>query len=131
MSWLREVEQARVKVEVAQDPWARKLVGSLTGYHAISTAALLDIVGSRPTTGNARSLAKVMRSLGWVPVKSRQLMPGGFRGTTVRGWMRAVREPGTFGGRTVSAYEACARRPPMSRHPSTPSPSQTPTPKSP
>jgi len=33
-----------------------------------------------------------MRSLGFIPIKSRRLMPGGFRDTVTRGWARPVRE---------------------------------------
>jgi hypothetical protein len=61
---------------------------------SISTAALLDLVDVPHTTGNARRLAHTMRAMGWVGLKSRRLMPGGFRDTTIRGWARPVREPG-------------------------------------
>ena len=60
---------------------------------SISTVALLDLVGVRATTGNARRIAKTMRSLGWVALKSRRLMPGGWRDTEGRGWARPLREP--------------------------------------
>ena len=40
------------------------------------------------TAGNARRLARTMRSMGWVGLKSRRLAPGGWRGTTCRGWSR-------------------------------------------
>jgi hypothetical protein len=33
-----------------------------------------------------------MRSLGFVPIKSRRLEPGGYRDTVTRGWTRPVRE---------------------------------------
>ena len=40
-----------------------------------STVALLDLLGFPPTTGNARRLALTMRSMGWVGLKSRRLVP--------------------------------------------------------
>jgi hypothetical protein len=57
----------------------------------MSTAALLDLVGARPTTSNARRLAAIMRELKFVPIQSRRLMPGGFRDTVTRGWARPLR----------------------------------------
>jgi hypothetical protein len=44
----------------------------------MSTAALLDLLGLSHTTANGRLLAKTMRSLGFIPLKSRRLMPGGY-----------------------------------------------------
>jgi hypothetical protein len=35
-----------------------------------------------------------MRELGFVPLKSRNLMPGGKRGTMIRGWARPLRNSG-------------------------------------
>jgi hypothetical protein len=62
------------------------------GEDAISTAALLDLLRVPTTTGTARRLAKIMRSMGFIPIKSRRLMPGGFRDTVTRGWARPIRE---------------------------------------
>jgi hypothetical protein len=58
----------------------------------MSTVALLDLLDVPQTTGNARRLAQTMRSLGFIPLKSRRLMPGGFRDNTIRGWARPIRE---------------------------------------
>jgi len=33
----------------------------------------------------------IMRTLHFIPIKSRRLMPGGFRDTVTRGWARPVR----------------------------------------
>ena len=33
-----------------------------------------------------------MRFLGFIPIKSRRLMPGGYRDTVTRGWARPFRE---------------------------------------
>ena len=57
---------------------------------AISTAALLDLLGLGKTTGNARRIGKIMHALGFVPIKSRTLAPGGYRDTVARGWARPV-----------------------------------------
>src|SRR4051812_26571545 len=72
------------------DPWAEKLRRNLGGVDAMSSTALLDLLGLPTTTGNGRRLAQTMRSMGWVGLKSRRLMPGGFRGTTIRGWARPL-----------------------------------------
>ena len=61
------------------------------GMEAISTFALLDLLGLPKTTANGRRIAQTMRSLGFVPIKSRRLMPGGYRDTVTRGWARPVR----------------------------------------
>jgi hypothetical protein len=54
---------------------------------------LLDLLLAKATTGTARRLAAVMRSLHFIPIKSRRLMPGGRGGNTVtRGWARPIRE---------------------------------------
>jgi hypothetical protein len=59
---------------------------------SLSTVALLDLLDVPHTTGNARRLAQTMRDMGWVGLKSRRLMPGGFRDTTIRGWARPHRD---------------------------------------
>jgi hypothetical protein len=95
MSLLRRLAQMRA--ELAQhdiDPWSGIIErGVPANVTSISTVALLDLVGMRASTGSARRLAKTMRSLGWVGLKSRRLMPGGWRDTTIRGWARPLREP--------------------------------------
>ena len=93
MSWLGRLHQT--KAELAQrrtDPLREKAEAAVRGKEAISTAALLDLLGLAKTTGNARRIAKTMCSLGFVPIKSRRLMPGGFRDTVARGWARSIRE---------------------------------------
>jgi hypothetical protein len=95
MSLLQRVRELRA--ELAQhgiDPWRRIIErGVPADVTSISTVGLLDLIGVRATTGNARRLAKTMRSLGWVALKSRRLMPGGWRNTEGRGWARPLREP--------------------------------------
>jgi hypothetical protein len=64
----------------------------MRGMDAISSVALLDLIGLPKTTGNARRVSQTMRSLGFVPIKSRRLLPGGYRNTVTRGWARPFRE---------------------------------------
>src|SRR5262249_19547476 len=71
-----------------------KVEATVRGMEAISTVALLDLIGLSKTTGNSRRVAQTMRTLGFVPIKSRRLMPGGYRDTVTRGWARPVRQPG-------------------------------------
>ena len=94
MSWIEKLYQARAELsERRLDPWRGVLERALPGnVSTISTVALLDLLDVPQTTGNARRLAKTMRSLGFIPLKSRRLMPGGFRDTTIRGWARPVRK---------------------------------------
>jgi hypothetical protein len=93
MSLLEKLKQARAELDVrGEDPWYARLDNALHGVEAISTAALLDFLRTRPTTATARRLAAVMRSLNFIPIKSRRLMPGGRAGNTVtRGWARPLR----------------------------------------
>jgi hypothetical protein len=65
---------------------------AVRGKDAISTAALLDLLSLRANTGNARRVAKLVRSMGYIAIKSRRLQPGGWRDTVTRGWARPVRE---------------------------------------
>jgi hypothetical protein len=73
------------------DPWRTIIEKTVDGMEAMSTAALLDLVGARPSTSNARRLARIMRDLKFVPIQSRRLMPGGYRDTVTRGWARPMR----------------------------------------
>ena len=93
-SWVGRMYQAAQQTEQRSDPWKRALERALpANVTSLSTVALLDLVDVPHTTGNARRLAQTMRAMGWVGLKSRRLMPGGFRDTTIRGWARPVREP--------------------------------------
>ena len=93
MSSLRErMEQVRSKVDAhCADPWARMLERELRGMDFVSSRTLLDLIGLDATTGNARRVARAMRSLGFFPIKSRRLAPGGFKDTVTRGWARPLR----------------------------------------
>ena len=93
MSLLGKIREARAELEAHhEDPWHSKVAAAVRDKDAISTAALLDLLRVPATTGTARRLAAVMRSLHFIPIKSRRLMPGGRAGNTVtRGWARPVR----------------------------------------
>jgi hypothetical protein len=81
------------QAEARSDPWKRVLERVLpANVQSISTVCLLELLDVPHTTGNARRLAQTMRAMGWVGVKSRRLMPGGFRDTTIRGWARPHRD---------------------------------------
>ena len=93
MSLLGKLAQARAEVDAHhEDPWCKKVEAAVRDKDAISTAALLDLLRVPATTANGRRLATLMRSLHFIPIKSRRLMPGGRAGNTVtRGWARPVR----------------------------------------
>jgi hypothetical protein len=92
-SWvetLRRVEAAANKRDA--DPFRAKAENLVRGMQAVSTHSLLDLLGLPNTTGNARRISPTMRELGFIPIQSRRLMPGGWRNTVTRGWSRPVRE---------------------------------------
>src|SRR5215469_13210371 len=93
VSLLERLHQA--KAELAKhnaDPLRGVVETTVRGMEAVSTFTLLDLIGLPKTTANARRVGETMRSLGFVPIKSRRLMPGGYRDTVTRGWTRPVRE---------------------------------------
>lgn len=94
MSLIGKLREARAELEAhREDPFLEKVAAAVRDTDAISTAALLDLLHVQATTGTARRLATVMRSLNFIPIKSRRLMPGGRAGNTVtRGWSRPVRQ---------------------------------------
>ena len=89
-SWDEKLDEVEAQqAQRSANPWRRALERDLpANVTCISTVALLDLLGLVPTTGNARRIAPTMRSMGFIPLKSRRLMPGGNRGTTIRGWSR-------------------------------------------
>jgi len=105
MSLLSKLHDARIQLDARQeDPWGLKVEAAVRGKDNISTAALLDLLRVPATTGTARRLAAVMRSLDFIPIKSRRLLPGGRCGNTItRGWARPIRQvkSGQVGSRAV------------------------------
>jgi hypothetical protein len=110
---LGRLKQAQARLaEDDADPWRTKLEAAVRGTEAISSAALLDLLRVPATTGTARRLAKIMRQLGFIPIKSRRLMPGGFRDTVTRGWARPVREARLQGTKVkIDGHEGNCPRP--------------------
>ena len=92
LSFRERLSQATDQVQRHETDPFRDKVERVRSMDAISTAALLDLVGLRNTTGNARRISKTMQSLGYVAIKSRRFMPGGWKDTVTRGWSRPVRE---------------------------------------
>jgi len=85
--------RSHLDCRAADDPWRRLLERAVPpNVSSISTVALLDLLDVPTSTGNARRLSKTMRAMGFIAIKSRRLMPGGFRDTTIRGWSRPLRE---------------------------------------
>jgi hypothetical protein len=94
MSLIERLHRATAEmVADHEDPWRRVLERALpASVMSTSTVALLAMLDFPTTTGNARRLARTMRSMGWVGIKSRRLAPGGWRTTECRGWVRPQRE---------------------------------------
>jgi hypothetical protein len=91
--WMDKVHQAQAEAAKRDaDPFREKAEAVVRGMEAISTVALLDLLGLPKTTGNGRRIARTMRSLAFIPIKSRRLMPGGWADTVTRGWARPVRK---------------------------------------
>jgi hypothetical protein len=95
MSWIERLNQARAELSEPGDPFRRVLERALPAdATAVSTVALCDLIGIRPTTGNARRIAQTMRAMGFLPIKSRKVLPGGWRDSVGRGWARPVQTVG-------------------------------------
>jgi len=95
MSWIARLQEANVGAVQHREhvPWLGAVRRALPpNVESISTRAILDLIDMPSTTGNARKVSAVMKTLGYVPIKSRRLAPGGFRDTTIRGWARPLRE---------------------------------------
>src|SRR5208282_2265516 len=94
-SFVELLHQAKAEAAERDADPLRGMVESLVrGMEAVSTVALLDLLGLPRTTSNGRRIAPTMRSLGFIPIKSRRLMPGGYRDTVTRGWARPFRALG-------------------------------------
>src|SRR5690349_14265732 len=94
MSFMSRMQVAKERVEATvehDDPWHAVLEPKLRNVETISTHALMDLLRVSATTAKGRRVAAVMRDLGYIPIRSRRLMPGGFRDTCTRGWSKPVR----------------------------------------
>jgi hypothetical protein len=93
VSWIEKLHRAKAELAGRNaDPFRAKVEAAVRGMQAISTRSLLDLIGLPKTTGSGRRIAPTMRKLGFVPIRSRRLEPGGWRDTVTRGWARPVRE---------------------------------------
>ena len=89
VSWCEQLDRASAELaKHTADPLRATVEATVRGMDEISTHALLDLIGLPNSTGNGRRISKAMRDLGYVPIKSRRLMPGGYRDTVTRGWAR-------------------------------------------
>jgi hypothetical protein len=92
MSFIEEIRRAHTRLaQQRADPLRSQVETVVQGMDTISTNALLQLIGLPKTSGNGRRIAKVMRAMGFIPLKSRRLAPGGFRDTVTRGWARPLR----------------------------------------
>ena len=95
MSFIKMLKEARSQATAKPDPWRLRLerIRGKVGYDAVervSTQAVLDFLEVPQRGRNAaacRQLAKLMRELGWTPIKARGMTQNGFR-DQVRGWAR-------------------------------------------
>jgi hypothetical protein len=99
LSFIELLKQTRAEALARNsDPWHLRLerVRGKVGdddIERVSTQAVFDFleVSQRSrTAGACRRLAKLMRELGWSPIKARGLTQSGFR-DQVRGWARDLR----------------------------------------
>jgi hypothetical protein len=104
-SLIARLHRAKAELSEAQeDPWKRVLEHALPANLAcISTVGIFALLDFPINTANARRVARIMRQLGWIGIKSRRLAPGSWRTTECRGWARSFRENDLKG----SARHAC------------------------
>jgi hypothetical protein len=97
MSFLDQVAaaQARIRDGSTADPWrlrlerARGKIGD-DGIERVSTQTLFDfleVLQRSRGPGACRRLARIMRELGWTPVRVRDFTRGGYR-EQIRGYCR-------------------------------------------
>lgn len=96
MAWIDKLHEAEAKLAARDsEPWSLRLerirgqVGD-DGIERISTQTLFDILEVLQRSrgaGACRRLSKIMRELGWTPVRVRDLTRGGYK-EQVRGYRR-------------------------------------------
>jgi hypothetical protein len=98
-SFVERLQQAEAYLAQGDtDPLRERVEAAVRGKEAIGTYPLLDLIGLPKTTCNARRVSRIMRGLGYVPVKTRKFLPGGHLGTVTRGWIRPYRPRGESSG---------------------------------
>lgn len=99
MAFIERLETARAELAApAADPWRLRLerVRGKVDYdrlERISTQTLMDLLEvplRGRTAGTSRRLAKVMRQLGWAPVRVRDFNGRGYK-EQIRGYCREAR----------------------------------------
>jgi hypothetical protein len=92
-------EGAKAAAAESADPWrltlerVRGKVDFYDGLERISSQTLLDLLEvpqRQRTAGTYRQLSKIMRELGWSPVRLRDFARGGYK-EQVRGYCRDAR----------------------------------------
>lgn len=96
MAWLTRLHELQAEIANRKaDPWRMRLerirgqIGD-DGIERISTQAVfdhLDVSQRGRGAGASRRLAKLMREMGWTPVRVRDLTMGGYK-EQVRGYAR-------------------------------------------
>jgi hypothetical protein len=105
LSFTARLEQAKAELaERGDDPLRERVAAAVAGFDALSTVAILTSIGLAPSTGNARRISKTMRALGYIPIKCRRLVPGGWHDTLCRGWARPVRTSPNEGAKVASLH---------------------------
>jgi hypothetical protein len=98
VSWLNRLEVAKAELAAPVDAWQLRLervrgrVGD-DGIERVSTQTVFDVLEvpqRRRRAGACRRLARVMRGLGWTPLRVRDLTRGGYK-EQVRGYCRDAR----------------------------------------
>ena len=100
MAWLTSLHELRAEMAArnSADPWRLRLervrgqIGD-DGIERVSTQTLFDrleVIQRTRGAGACRRLAKIMRELGWTPVRVRDLTRGGYK-EQVRGYCRNAR----------------------------------------
>ncbi|MCC6780608.1 MAG: hypothetical protein IT537_28870 [Hyphomicrobiales bacterium] len=101
-SFTARLKDAKVRVTEADgDPWRLRLerLRGQVGYDGIerlSSQAIMDVLEIPQRArgaGTCRRLAKVMRELGWTPIRVRDFTRGGYR-ESVRGYCRDAKVTG-------------------------------------
>ena len=95
MAFIQKLRQTAEVQHKREDPWRlplERVRGKVwdDDIERISTQTLFDILEVPQRGRNAgacRRLARLMRELGWAPIKARGITPGGFR-DQVRGYAR-------------------------------------------
>jgi hypothetical protein len=106
MTWVERLDQAQARLaEHDADPLRQKIEQAVRPMEAIGSAALCEMLDLPPTSANGRRLSRIMAALGFVPIRSRQFRPGGWRTTLCRGWARPWARPPRANTDKVERYK--------------------------